>query len=83
MNNIYYMTNDCVVLIEAESPFSPIGTLHYQFYDDASGVYEKLKDNDKVQAVVGKKGLPFGAAQSPGLMDYADGVDVMQFLLGL
>jgi hypothetical protein len=83
MNNIYYMTNDCVVMIEAESPFSPIGSLHYQFYDKASGVYEKLKGNDKIQAVVGEKGLPFGAAQSPGLMDYADGVDVMQFLLGL
>lgn len=83
MNNIYYMTNDCVVLIEAESPFSPIGSLHYQFYDDINTLYEQLKSNDKVQAVVGEKGLPFGAAQSPGLMDYADGVDVMQFLLGL
>jgi hypothetical protein len=42
-----------------------------------------LADDETVQAVVGAKGLPFGAAQSPQLMDYADGVDVMQFLLGL
>lgn len=83
MNNIYYMTNDCVVLIEAESPFSPIGTLHYQYYEDAASVYTYLKDNDKIQAVVGAHGLPFGSAQNPGLMDYADGVDVMQFLLSL
>jgi Acyl-CoA reductase (LuxC) len=83
MNNIYYMTNDCVVLIEAESPFSPIGTLHYQFYEDVNNVKALLKNNDKIQAVVGAGGLPFGAAQSPQLMDYADGVDVMEFLLGL
>ncbi|MBX9783565.1 MAG: acyl-CoA reductase [Chitinophagaceae bacterium] len=83
MNNIFYMTNDCVVMIEAESPFSPIGTLHYQFYDDAGTMYKQLKNNDKIQAVVGANGLPFGAAQSPGLMDYADGVDVMRFLPGL
>jgi hypothetical protein len=83
MNNVYYMTNNCVVLVEAESPFSPIGTLHYRYYEDVNKIYEQLKGNDKVQAVVGEKVLPFGAAQSPGLMDYADGVDVMQFLLGL
>jgi hypothetical protein len=27
--------------------------------------------------------LPFGQAQQPGLADYADGVDTIQFLLGL
>lgn len=83
MNNMFYMTNDCVVLIEAQSPFSPIGTLHYQFYNDVDAVYDQLKSNDKIQAVVGAKGLSFGTAQSPALMDYADGVDVMQFLLSL
>jgi hypothetical protein len=83
MNNIYYMTNDCVVLVEAESPFSPIGTLHYQYYEDADTIYSQLKANDKIQAVVGAKGVQFGAAQCPQLMDYADGVDVMQFLLSL
>ncbi len=83
MNNKFYMTNDCVVLIEAESPFSPIGTLHYQFYDDVNTATASLKNNDKIQAIIGAGGLPFGAAQSPGLMDYADGVDVMAFLLGL
>lgn len=83
MNNKFYMTNDCLVLIEAENPFSPIGTLHYRFYEHAADVYTQLKDNDKIQAVIGAHGLPFGSAQNPGLMDYADGVDVMAFLLGL
>jgi hypothetical protein len=83
MNNKFYMTNDCVVMIEAESPFSPIGTLHYQYYSDENAVYTELNGNNQIQAVIGAKGLPFGSAQSPQLMDYADGVDVMQFLLSL
>lgn len=83
MNNKYYMTNDCVVLVENEHPFSPIGTLHYQFYTNAAEIYAMLKDDESIQAIVGADGLPFGKAQSPGLMDYADGVDVMEFLLGL
>lgn len=80
MNNVYYMTNDCVVLVENNYAFSPIGTLHYQFYTTAAEVYSLLKNDETIQAIVGSEKLPFGKAQSPGLMDYADGVDVMQFL---
>ncbi len=83
MNNVYYMTNDCIVLVENKNAFSPIGTLHYQFYSHADEVNTMLKADETIQAIVGAKGLPFGKAQSPGLMDYADGVDVMEFLLGL
>jgi hypothetical protein len=32
---------------------------------------------------VGYGHIPFGAAQKPGLFDYADGVDTMEFLLTL
>jgi hypothetical protein len=35
---------------------------------------------EEIQAVVGQGYIPFGAAQCPGLSDYADGVDVMTFL---
>lgn len=83
MNNIYYMTNDCIVLIENEQVFSPIGTLHYSFYRQQADVLNNLRGNEQVQAIVGNNHLPFGQAQQPGLMDYADGVDVMAFLLGL
>lgn len=83
MNNIYYMTNDCIVLIENETIFSPIGSLHYSYYQQIDDAKKALAGNEKVQAVVGVGGLAFGQAQQPSLMDYADGVDVMQFLLGL
>jgi Acyl-CoA reductase (LuxC) len=79
MNNRFYMSNDSVLLIENASPFSPIGQIHYQFYGNKDKVTEKL-DPDKIQCIVGKGYLPFGKAQSPGLSDYADGVDPMEFL---
>ena len=34
----------------------------------------------QIQCVAGKGYTSFGKAQSPGLNDYADGVDTMQFL---
>lgn len=83
MNNIYYMTNDCIVMIENEQVFSPIGTLHYSYYQQQANVISSLQGNEQVQAIVGNDHIPFGQAQQPGLMDYADGVDVMAFLLGL
>ena len=83
MNNKYYMTNDSIVLVENASPFSPIGTLHYCFYNNVEEVYTHLKTDEQIQAIAGAYGIPFGKAQQPSLMDYADGVDVMQFLLGL
>lgn len=83
MNNMYYMTNDCIVLIENEQVFSPIGTLHYSSYKQESEIIKDLKQNDQVQAIVGHDHIPFGQSQQPKLMDYADGVDVMAFLLSL
>jgi Acyl-CoA reductase (LuxC) len=82
MNNRYYMSNDSVLLIENASPFSPIGQIHYQFYQDKDKVTENL-DSEKIQCIVGNGFIPFGKAQSPGLNDYADGVDPMAFLRSL
>ena len=83
MNNIYYMTNESTLLIESEEIFSAISQLNYSFYDDAEKVTALLKDNSDVQCIVGQQHTPFGQAQQPGLFDYADGVDTMQFLLSL
>ncbi len=82
MNNRFYMSNDSVLLTENASPFSPIGQIHYQFYEDKDKVTEML-DPEKVQCIVGKGFTAFGKAQSPGLTDYADGVDPMKFLCAL
>jgi len=83
LNNKYYMTNETTLLIEHESTFAAISQLHYQYYDDAQHVLNKLKHSEEVQAIVGYLGLPFGKVQQPSLTDYADGVDTVEWLLGI
>jgi len=82
MNNRFYMTNETTLLVENESIFSPISQLNYSFYNDLEAVVTGLRNNRDVQCITGLD-VPFGNAQSPGLVDYADGVDTVQFLLSL
>ena len=79
MNNRFYMSNDSIVLLENESPFSPISQLHYQFYTNRDEVKKQL-DETKIQCFVGKGFIPFGKAQQPSLLDFPDGVDTLDFL---
>jgi Acyl-CoA reductase (LuxC) len=83
LNKRYYMTNESILLVEDPSPFSPIGQLHYEFYKNAADVQQHLSCNASIQCVVGTGQLPFGSAQAPGMCDFADGVDTIQFLLNL
>lgn len=83
LNKQYYMSNESILLAESKELFSPISQLNYEFYQNAGEVEAALDDNADVQCIVGKDHLPFGRAQQPSLTDYADGVDVMKFLLEL
>lgn len=83
MNNKFYMSNPAIILSENENDFSPVSVLHYSFYDDKSEVEQSLKDDENIQCIVGADFIPFGKAQEPGLFDYADGIDTIQFLLSV
>jgi hypothetical protein len=83
LNNKYYMTNNSIILIENESPFSPISQLHYEYYSNEKEVREKLKKDQTVQCIVSKNDIGFGEAQYPNVSDYADGIDTMKFLMSL
>ena len=83
MNSKYYMTNESIILVENENIFSPVSELHYSFYNDKNALDAELKKQPDIQCIVGENYIPFGKAQQPGLFDYADGTDTMEFLLGL
>lgn len=83
LNNIFYMTNDSVLLLENEALFTAISQLNYSFYEDEKSVTDQLAGNEDIQCICGRPGIAFGQAQKPSLTDYADGVDTMQFLLTL
>jgi hypothetical protein len=83
LNNKFYMTNGSVLLIEDNSVFSPISQLNYECYASRDELLSSLYNNQDIQGIVEKNHIPFGQAQSPGLFDYADKTDTMEFLQSL
>ncbi len=83
LNAKYYMSNDSILLVEEASIFSPISQLNYEYYEDLEKLQLHLNNNNEIQCIVGNNTIPFGKAQCPGIQDYADGVDCMQFLTEL
>jgi hypothetical protein len=83
LNNQYYMTNGSILLVENESSFSRISELHYEYYTNENEVREKIKADQNIQCIASEKDIRFGGAQCPGICDYADGVDTMEFLKNL
>ena len=82
LNRLPYMTNDCLLMLENDSPFSPIAVLHYTYYKDIKNSFS-MENAENLQCVVGRKWIPFGKSQQPELSDYADGTDTMKFLRSL
>lgn len=82
MNNRFYMTNEATLLVENVSVFSPISQLNYSFYTKKDELLNSLRTSKEIQCIAGLD-LPLGKAQKPGIMDYADRVDTIQFLLTL
>jgi len=83
LNRVPYMSNEALLMVENELPFSAVSVLHYRYYDNKQQLLASLQTREDIQAILGKGFLPFGKSQQPGLMDYADGVDTMAFLCGV
>jgi len=83
LNLVPYMTNDMVLLVENDLPFSAVSVLHYRYYDDKEKITTELQARNDIQAMIGHGSLPFGSSQRPTLSDHADGVDTMAFLCTL
>lgn len=82
MNREAYMTNGSIVLSPNTSPFSGISNLNYAYYQDLDKLINSL-DPDTLQVITGHGFTAFGKAQCPGFLDYADGVDTLEFLVQL
>lgn len=83
LNKVPYMTNESVLLVENELPFSAVSVVHYQYYSQLAPTLERLSLSNDIQAVISRKTIPFGEAQRPSVNTYADNVDTMAFLCGL
>jgi hypothetical protein len=83
LNKVNYITNESILVSEQSNLFSPISVLHYEFYHDPQTVFESVSKSPFVQLIVGDNLVPFGQAQFPGLQDYADGINTLDFLRSL
>jgi hypothetical protein len=77
MNRQFYMDTGGILLSENPSPFAALSQIHYQFY--TPGKLPTI-DSSEIQCIVGVNGIPFGGPQKPSLLEYADGVDTLEFL---
>ena len=82
LNHQYYMSSGNLLLVENKSLFSPISQVNFEFYT-AGNLPEQEVNTEEIQCIVGINNVPFGHAQSPGLLDYADGADTLSFLTSL
>ena len=80
LNKKFYMSNESLLLIEERHLFSPISQVNYQYFVKKEDILQILQGNEELQCIVGSGFVPFGHSQLPGLTDYADGVNTLEFL---
>jgi hypothetical protein len=89
INGVKHSDNGFLLLTENSSLSSPLAVVYYEYYDDPVRLNELLRQNaNKLQCIISKNNsirqrIPFGTAQQPALADYADGIDTMNFLIGV
>lgn len=84
LNKEKFIDNNFLLLKESKQTASPVANLFYERYKTLQKLSERLyEEKENIQCIVSKRHVPFGKSQMPEPWDYADGVDVMKFLLGL
>ena len=89
MGNNELLDNGFLLLKEEKQFASPVGVIHYEFYESIATLTQEMEEKvEEIQCVVSSNhipiaSLPFGETQSPKLSDYADGVDTIDFLMNL
>ena len=86
MSEYKFLDNGFFIVNEGEEMHSPISTINYEYYNNISLLREKInQQEDKIQCIVSniefKGKVDFGETQNPSLNQYADNIDVMNFLL--
>jgi hypothetical protein len=90
LNKEPFLHNEFFILKESDQIQSRIGVIHWQRYTKQDEVIKFIETHkDSIQCVVSEVALPgaktvgFGRSQCPGILDFADDTDTIQFLLSL
>jgi len=81
MNQIPFLDNNAFMLKEDEALHAPLSIIYFQRYSNNNEVEAYISaHNEEIQAVVGNNYIPFGQAQNPKILDFADGIDTFSWL---
>ena len=87
LNKAQYMNNGAFMLVKEKSLASRIASVNYEYFESIESLTRELTSlSEQIQCVVstreleGIKTIRPGTSQSPTFIDYADGIDTMQFL---
>ncbi len=87
LNGQDHLSTGSIMLIEQEKPSGQPSVCAFRHYSSETEILEILKSNAaQIQLIAGQHPsatTQFGESQFPKLMDYADGVDTMEFLVQL
>jgi hypothetical protein len=89
VNSDEHLDNNFLLVKKDRAISSPIAVLHFEPYDNIFSLAKEIETKEsEIQCLISHtktllKSMPFGKAQYPELMDYADGIDTMKFLLQL
>ena len=86
LNGEKFYDNGLVILKESKKLGSPISVLYYEKYESLDKLKKYLDaSQDKLQCVVSnnlvKNSTKFGMTQSPSLLEFADNINTVDFLL--
>ncbi len=88
VNGDEHLDNGFLLLKKDERLASPLAVVYYEEYETLNELIPVIKEKkQEIQCIVSSISLdtsipviPFGESQSPKLTDYADGIDVIDFL---
>ncbi len=88
LNKDNFYDNGFVLIKESKKIGSPVATIFFEYYKSVEDVFKIInKNSSKIQCLVSnlnyQNNMKFGETQHPGLSDYADNVDTIDFLLKL
>ena len=89
MNKIEHVNFGHLLLTEKKDMNSPIGVLHFEYYDSIDKVANELEmQSDRIQCIVAKNKIfknciGFGETQKPNIYNFADNIDTIKFITGL
>ncbi|MBN2669787.1 MAG: hypothetical protein JXR60_11240 [Bacteroidales bacterium] len=89
MNQESFLQNGFLMLKENIGHHSPLSVIFYEHYSRIETVLERINiESSNIQCVVSHflpdiETVAFGNAQSPSLKEYADGIDILDWLINL